>query len=78
VLLIVGELDEIVLNLNLKAKQLLTRSTCELKIVRQASHLFEEPGTLEHVAYLSADWLDQYCAPLPHANASSKTQIIRT
>ena len=78
VLLIVGELDQTVLDLNQRAKQLLTHSTCELKIVRQASHLFEEPGALEQVAHLSADWLDQYCAPLPQAHSTDRMQNIRT
>jgi putative phosphoribosyl transferase len=78
VLLIVGELDETVLNLNQKAKQLLTHSTCELKIVSQASHLFEEPGALEHVARLSADWLDRFCALHQQAHATNRTPFLRT
>jgi dienelactone hydrolase len=78
VLLIVGELDETVLNLNQKAKQLLTHSACELKIVTQASHLFEEPGALEHVAQLSADWLDRFCAPRQQVHVTDKSPFIRT
>jgi putative phosphoribosyl transferase len=76
VLLIVGELDKIGLDLNQKAKKLLIHSPCEVKIVRQATHLFEEPGALEHVARLSADWLDQYCTPLQQANATDSTEFI--
>ena len=54
-LLIVGERDESVLSLN---RQALARLNCvkELVTVPGASHLFEEPGALEKVAVLAADW----------------------
>ncbi len=54
-LLVVGGLDEWVIELNLRAFE---RLTCEkqLEIVPGASHLFEEPGTLDAVARLAADW----------------------
>jgi len=54
-LLIVGEHDDIVLELNRKAYGLLD---CEkkLSIVPGATHLFEEPGALELVAEMAADW----------------------
>jgi putative phosphoribosyl transferase len=55
-LLIVGERDEIVLDLNRRAQALL-RAQSRLEIVPRATHLFEEPGTLEQVAELAADWL---------------------
>jgi putative phosphoribosyl transferase len=32
----------------------------ELKIVPGATHLFEEPGTLEEVARLAADWFHRH------------------
>jgi hypothetical protein len=32
----------------------------ELKIVPGATHLFEEPGTLEQVARLAAKWFEQH------------------
>jgi hypothetical protein len=32
----------------------------ELKIVPGATHLFEEPGTLEEVARLAADWFQRH------------------
>jgi pimeloyl-ACP methyl ester carboxylesterase len=54
-LLIVGGNDPVVLDLNRQA-QALMRATCELVVVPGASHLFEEPGTLEEVARLAADW----------------------
>ena len=54
-LLIVGERDEEVLELNRLAQSALT---CEnrLTIVPRASHLFEEPGTLQVAADLAANW----------------------
>jgi putative phosphoribosyl transferase len=54
-LLIVGSLDEPVLGMNRDA---LARLRCEkeLRIVEGATHLFEEPGTLEQVAELARDW----------------------
>jgi len=58
VLLIVGELDEQVLELNRKAYD---RLSCEkeLAIIPQATHLFEEPGKLEEVARISAEWFEK-------------------
>ena len=55
-LLIVGGADDVVLELNRRA---LAQLACErrLAIVRGASHLFAEPGTLERVADLAGDWL---------------------
>lgn len=54
-LLIVGGYDDLVIQLNQKAYEKLK---CErkLEIVPDASHLFEEPGKLDEVARLSADW----------------------
>lgn len=54
-LLIVGGDDHVVIGLN---RQALARLSCEkrLEIVPGATHLFEEPGTLERVATLAADW----------------------
>jgi putative phosphoribosyl transferase len=54
-LLIVGELDPLVADLNERARNVLAGPS-ELRIVPGASHLFEEPGTLEEVAVQSADW----------------------
>ena len=55
VLLIVGGLDGEVIKLNQQAYALL-RCEKEMKIVPGATHLFEEPGTLETVADLAAGW----------------------
>lgn len=54
-LLIVGGDDEPVIELNEEA---LAQLRCEkqLEIVPGATHLFEEPGTLERVAELARDW----------------------
>ena len=54
-LLIVGSLDMDVLDLNRRARSML-RCPSELAVVEGASHLFEEPGTLEEVARLAAAW----------------------
>jgi putative phosphoribosyl transferase len=54
-LLIVGGRDEPVIRMNLRALEQL-RCEKELAIVPGATHLFEEPGTLEEVARLAGDW----------------------
>jgi putative phosphoribosyl transferase len=54
-LLIVGGQDDVVIELNEQALKLL-RCPKELVIVPDATHLFEEPGTLEEVARLAKDW----------------------
>jgi putative phosphoribosyl transferase len=58
-LLIVGALDEAVIEMN---RDSLSRLGVEahLEIVPGASHLFEEPGTLEAVARLAADWFTRH------------------
>jgi pimeloyl-ACP methyl ester carboxylesterase len=58
-LLIVGERDEDVLRLNENAFRQLE---CEksLAIVPHATHLFEEPGTLEKAARLAATWFAKH------------------
>jgi dienelactone hydrolase len=54
-LLIVGENDATVVQLNRRAMALLSGHT-RLEIVPGASHLFEEPGALEMVARLAREW----------------------
>lgn len=61
-LLIVGEHDPMVADLNQRALSVLN-APAELRIVPGASHLFEEPGTLEEVAAQAADW---FTGTLPH------------
>jgi putative phosphoribosyl transferase len=58
-LLIVGEDDWTVLQLNREARAML-RCHSELEIVPGATHLFEEPGALERVASLAAGWFSRY------------------
>lgn len=58
-LLVVGSEDVQVLYLNRLAYQQL-RCEKKLKIITGASHLFDEPGKLEEVAELAADWFRQF------------------
>ena len=55
VLLLVGENDRQVIELNRQAATRLTVER-EVSIVPGATHLFEEPGTLEEVAHRAASW----------------------
>ena len=55
-LLIVGADDTGVIELNEQARDALVNCACELVLVPGATHLFEEPGTLEQVARLAAAW----------------------
>lgn len=61
-LLIVGGEDRDVIRLNEEAY---TRLRCErvLRIIPRASHLFEEPGTLELAARAATDWFEQQLEP---------------
>lgn len=59
-LLIVGGEDEVVIMLNEQAMRQLTAPVKELVIVPGAGHLFEEPGKLEEVARLAADWFSRH------------------
>lgn len=54
-LLVVGGRDVSVLQLNAEARRLL-HCVCELRVVADASHVFEEPGALEAVGSLARDW----------------------
>jgi putative phosphoribosyl transferase len=58
-LLIVGGRDYPVIDMNRRA-YLRLNAEKELVLVPGASHLFEEPGTLERVAHLAADWFQTY------------------
>jgi len=60
-LLIVGSEDTHVLDLNREALERMTVPT-QLAIVPGASHLFEEPGTLDEVAQLACEWLIDHFA----------------
>ncbi len=58
-LLIVGGYDDQVIDLNRQAHRAL-RCEKELKIIPGATHLFEEPGTLEQVAATAAGWFERH------------------
>jgi pimeloyl-ACP methyl ester carboxylesterase len=58
-LLIVGGADEPVIELNEEAMRQM-RNEVQLEIVPRATHLFEEPGALERVAALAADWFERH------------------
>jgi len=62
-LLIVGGRDTTVIHLN-EAAYAQLRCQKALEIVPRATHLFEEPGALEHVAQLAAGWFQQHLHPL--------------
>ena len=54
-LLLVGSADEVVVQLN---EQAFAQMQCEkeMKLIPGATHLFEEPGALDQVAELAAQW----------------------
>jgi putative phosphoribosyl transferase len=54
-LLVVGGADEEVLQLNRRAADRMT-AFCRIAVVPGATHLFEEPGTLDQVARFAGDW----------------------
>jgi len=58
-LLLVGDRDYPVIDLN---EQAFARMKCEkrLTLIPRATHLFEEPGTLEQVAEMAATWFDAH------------------
>lgn len=61
-LLLVGGRDTDVLELNQMA---LDRLRCEksLRVAPEATHLFEEPGTLEEVAWQAVPWFAGHFRP---------------
>jgi len=64
VLLIVGSLDQEVLELNRKA---FNKLNCEkeLTVVQGAGHLFEEPGKMEEVIAVSGNWIQKHMDNIP-------------
>jgi hypothetical protein len=61
VLLIVGGHDLPVLDLNEEAhEKLLKARERRTEVVPGATHLFEEPGALDAVARLAADWFTRH------------------
>ena len=72
-LLIVGGDDEPVLEMNRAAYRLLACPK-RLVIVPGASHLFDEPGTLEQVAKHALIWFQQYVRPASEDGRGLQTQ----
>lgn len=62
-LLIVGGHDFGVIELNESARDAMVHCKRELALVPGATHLFEEPGTLEEVARLASGWFATHLAP---------------
>lgn len=63
-LLIVGGRDEQVLELNQQAAEAIA-AECRIAVIPGATHLFEEPGTLEQVAELARLWFCDHLTPIP-------------
>ncbi|NWF73341.1 MAG: alpha/beta hydrolase [Nitrospirae bacterium] len=75
-MLIVGGNDEPVIEMNRAAYRLLTCPK-RMVIVPGASHLFEEPGTLEEVAEHALIWFQQYFRPAsPRAQAHEQRSVL--
>jgi pimeloyl-ACP methyl ester carboxylesterase len=58
-LMVVGELDHVVIQLNQQAYDQL-KAEKRLEIIPGATHLFEEPGTLEKVAQVALRWFQRH------------------
>jgi pimeloyl-ACP methyl ester carboxylesterase len=61
-LLIVGGRDAGVIELNEEARGALVHCTRELVLVPGATHLFEEPGTLQAAAQHAVQWFERHLA----------------
>jgi pimeloyl-ACP methyl ester carboxylesterase len=72
-LLIVGELDKVVIELNRQAMTQLG-GEARLVIVPGATHLFEEPGALEQVARLARDWFVTYLSRMPPGSQAGRVE----
>jgi putative phosphoribosyl transferase len=59
-LLIAGERDEVVIELNEQAMGQIESDEVQLEIIPGATHLFEEPGALEEVARLAREWFTRH------------------
>jgi dienelactone hydrolase len=72
-LLIVGGADTEVLALNRTSQSTMGRRA-ELQVIPGATHLFEEPGTLEQAANAAADWFTSWLQPAPRVASSMRTR----
>ena len=75
-LLIVGGLDDVVIELNEQALRML-RCPKQLVIVPGATHLFEEPGTLEEVARLAKDWFVRHLTAVGRSSRDGDAELGR-
>jgi putative phosphoribosyl transferase len=73
-LLIVGGRDTPVIGMNRVALAQMIHAEVRVEIVPGATHLFEEPGTLEQAARLAADWFTRFLKPVPVPTTSSGVQ----
>lgn len=73
-LLIVGSLDNDVLKMN---KEAYKKLNCEkkLEVVEGATHLFEEPGKMNIVSQLAANWFEKYLNPVTIENQNHVRSI---
>ena len=76
-LLIVGGQDPIVLELNRQARAQIAGPT-ELVVIPGATHLFEEPGTLEAVAERARDWFLSHPGGRPLPDIAGTTRPVRS
>ena len=67
-LLVVGGDDDVVLDLNRRARAQLHRCESRLTVIPGATHLFEEPGTLQAAAEAARDWFADHLTR--HASAT--------
>jgi dienelactone hydrolase len=74
-LLIVGGYDLPVIEMNREALGQL-RVEKELVIVPGATHLFEEPGTLEEVARLARHWFERHLASVANEQKATKGPVV--
>jgi putative phosphoribosyl transferase len=75
-LLIVGGLDYPVIEMNRHAYASL-RCEKEIEIVPGATHLFEEPGTLDQVAHLAANWFQTHLANRRRSASESQERYVK-
>lgn len=73
-LLIVGGDDAPVIDMNRRAMARLRHAEKEIFIIPDATHLFEEPGKLEEVARIAAEWFTRHLVPVAKSQAHTSTR----
>jgi putative phosphoribosyl transferase len=73
-LLIVGEYDEPVIEMNRDALELLPCRESKLVIIPRATHLFEEEGALEEVARVAGEWFREHLAGAARKSVEMETR----